>query len=117
MPESGAFNQAPCVVREIERGTSFLPPAITSMSIVEEIESRLGALNPDSVEIADDSASHAGHVGARSGGGHYDVTVVSARFFGKSRVERHRMVYALLAPLMQRQIHALALRTFAPDEI
>lgn len=87
------------------------------MSTVKEIEIRLGALEPETVEILDDSAHHAGHAGARAGGGHYEVTIVSPRFVGKSRIERHRMVYALLAPLMQRQIHALALRTFAPDEL
>lgn len=87
------------------------------MTTAQEIESLLGALDPEAVEVVDDSASHAGHVGARSGGGHFEVTVVSPRFIGKSRLERHRMVYALLDPLMQRQIHALALRTFAPDEI
>ena len=87
------------------------------VSTVKEIESLLCALEPASIEILDDSSSHAGHAGARDGGGHYDVTIVSPRFVGKSRIERHRMVYALLAPLMQRQIHALALRTFAPSEL
>lgn len=86
------------------------------VSTVQEIEIRLGALDPESIEIRDDSASHAGHAGARSGGGHFEVTIVSPQFTGKSRLERHRMVYSLLDPLMQRQIHALALRTFAPGE-
>jgi BolA protein len=87
------------------------------VSTVQDIENRLQALEPETIEVLDDSASHAGHVGARSGGGHYEVTIVSSKFAGKSRVERHRIVYELLGPLMQRQIHALALRTFAPDEL
>jgi BolA protein len=87
------------------------------VSTVQDIENRLQALEPETIEVVDDSASHAGHVGARSGGGHYEVTIVSSKFAGKSRVERHRIVYELLGPLMQRQIHALALRTFAPDEL
>lgn len=87
------------------------------MSTVQEIESLLRALDPETIEVMDDSARHAGHAGARSGGGHYDVTIVSPRFAGKSRLERHRMVYQLLDPLMKRSIHALALRTFAPGEI
>lgn len=74
-------------------------------------------LAAESVEITDDSASHAGHAGARSGGGHYELTVVSPQFHGKSRVERHRMVYQALGPLMRQEIHALALRTYAPDEL
>ena len=77
----------------------------------------MAALAPDSIQLTDDSASHAGHAGARSGGGHFELTIVSACFTGRSRIERHRMVYEALAPLMQRQIHALALRTYAPDEM
>lgn len=88
------------------------------MSTVQEIENRLvAAFAPEAVDVVDDSASHAGHAGARSGGGHYDVTIVSARFAGKSRIERHRMVYAALSPLMQVKIHALALKAYAPGEI
>ncbi len=87
------------------------------MTIVEEIEERLAALEPESIELMDDSASHAGHAGARAGGGHFELTLVSSLFAGKTRIERHRMVYEVLAPLMQRKIHALALRTFAPGEI
>lgn len=86
------------------------------MTTVQAIEHCLAALEPQAVELADDSARHAGHPGAQLGGGHYQLTVVSAHFAGKSRIERHRMVYAALGPLMQREIHALALRTFAPGE-
>jgi BolA protein len=85
---------------------------------VETIKKRIvEALAAESVEIVDDSAKHAGHAGARSGGGHYEVIIVSAKFAGRSRVERHRMVYAALRPLMQREIHALALKTLAPGEL
>ena len=87
------------------------------MTTLQQIEQCLAVLEPESVELLDDSTSHAGHPGAASGGGHYELTVVSARFAGRSRLERHRMVYGALAPLMPRQIHALALRTLAPDEI
>jgi BolA protein len=87
------------------------------VSTVLEIKQCLSALDPEHVEIIDDSAKHVGHAGAREGGGHYAVTVVSARFAGKSRLERHRMVYELLAPLMKRRIHALALHTLTPGEL
>jgi BolA protein len=86
------------------------------MTTLQRIEQCLAALEPESVAVTDDSANHAGHPGARSGGGHFELTIVSPRFAGKSRIERHRMVYAALAPLMQRDIHALALRTYAPGE-
>jgi BolA protein len=87
------------------------------MNTAREIEHRLAVLSPETIEVLDDSASHAGHAGARAGGGHFEVTIVSPAFAGKSRLQRHRLVYEALAPLMPQRIHALALRTFAPDEI
>ena len=87
------------------------------MSIEAQIRTRLAQLQPASVEIADDSAAHAGHAGAASGGGHYTVAIVADAFTGKSRVARHRLVYGALGNLMQQQIHALALTTHAPDEV
>jgi BolA protein len=76
----------------------------------------LASLAPTALEIGDDSALHAGHEGAKSGGGHYRLTIVSPQFAGKSTVARHRMVYGALAALMQREIHALAITARAPDE-
>jgi BolA protein len=85
---------------------------------VAQIEQRLrAALETQRLDIVDDSARHAGHAGAReSGGGHFDVTIVSPAFAGKSRIERHRLVYAALGELMQRDIHALSLHALSPDE-
>jgi BolA protein len=80
------------------------------------MQARLAALDPLELHVEDDSARHAGHPGAASGGGHYNLRMRSARFAGKSRVERHRLVYDALADLMQREIHALALVLLAPDE-
>lgn len=74
------------------------------------------ALEPSTLEVVDESALHAGHPGARSGGGHYRVRVVSGRFAGQSRVARHRLVYDALGDLMKREIHALALDLSTPDE-
>ncbi len=78
---------------------------------------RLAALQPHSLNIIDDSAKHVGHVGAAGGGGHYQVAIVSARFVGQSRLARHRMVYAALGDLMQREIHALAIEAYSPDQL
>jgi BolA protein len=81
------------------------------------IESRLrAALAPESLEVADDSQQHIGHVGA-GGGGHYTVTIVSARFAGLNTVARHRLVYDALAELMRADVHALSIRALTPDEI
>lgn len=74
------------------------------------------ALAPVELSIEDDSALHAGHEGARSGGGHYRVRVVSPVFKDVSRLGRHRLVYDTLADLMRRDIHALAMTLLAPGE-
>jgi BolA protein len=85
-------------------------------SLIDEMRARLLPLRPESIEIDDDSALHAGHPGAASGGGHSRLALVSAAFAGKPKVERHRMVYAALGDLMQGRIHALAIVAQAPGE-
>jgi len=86
------------------------------MNVAEAIQQKLAALQPSRVEVVDDSFKHAGHEGAKGGGGHYSLTIVSSQFAGKSTLARHRMIYAALGPMMQREIHALAIRAHAPDE-
>lgn len=87
------------------------------MKTIERIEAALrAAFEPQHLEIVDDSARHAGHAGARSGGGHFIVTIVAERFRGLGRLERHRAVYDALGDAMQSEIHALALKALAPDE-
>ena len=46
---------------------------------------------------------------------HWEAVIVSDRFNGKSRIEQHQMVYAALGELMSGPIHALALKTYAPE--
>jgi BolA family transcriptional regulator, general stress-responsive regulator len=72
-------------------------------------------LQPAALEIVDDSAQHAGHAGAREGG-HYRVSVVAAAFNGRSQLERHRLVYAAVAPLMGQGVHALSIVARTPEE-
>lgn len=74
-------------------------------------------MHPLQMEVLDDSARHAGHPGAAAGGGHYTLRLCCATFAGRSRLERHRLVYNRLAELMQRDIHALAMTLLAPDEV
>lgn len=78
---------------------------------------RLSALEPDSLDIVDESAMHAGHAGAASGGGHYRLTIVSRRFAGKTQIARHRLIYQALGDLMQRHIHALSIEAYPPDQL
>lgn len=82
----------------------------------EDIEAALRqALVPSELHVSDDSHLHAGHAGAREGR-HYSVRVVSARFVGASRVQRHRLVYEALGPLASVGVHALAIDARAPGE-
>ncbi|TAL41717.1 MAG: BolA family transcriptional regulator [Methylovulum sp.] len=74
------------------------------------------AFKPELLEIIDSSAAHAGHAGARSGGGHYHVTIVADGFEGKSSVQRHQLVYMALGDLMKQQIHALGINALSPSE-
>lgn len=83
---------------------------------VERITSLLQDLSPLICQVEDESALHAGHAGAASGGGHYRCHLVSARFEGLSRVGRHRLVYDCLGKLMKTEIHALALTLLTPAE-
>jgi BolA family transcriptional regulator, general stress-responsive regulator len=87
------------------------------MDLPAAIRERLAALEPQSIELLDESDRHAGHPGALAGGSHFRLTVVSPRFTGHDKLARHRMVYAALGPLMRHEIHALAIRALTPDEI
>ncbi|MGR8934436.1 MAG: BolA family protein [Gammaproteobacteria bacterium] len=85
--------------------------------IAEQIKERLiAALQPEHVQIVDNSEAHAGHAGARSGG-HFTVSIVASAFEGKSLVQRHQMVYKALGEMMHHQIHALGIEALSPHEI
>lgn len=90
---------------------------MTDSPIVLEIRAALEReFAPATLEIFDDSALHAGHAGAREGG-HFRVTLISAAFAGRAQLERHRLVYAAVAPLMGRGIHALNIVAKTPEEV
>lgn len=89
----------------------------TVVSVAATMRDRLAALNPESVEILDESGLHVGHAGAKDGGGHYQLIIVSPAFAQQSAQARHRMIYAALGALMHKEIHALAIKAYAPDEI
>jgi len=72
-------------------------------------------LAPTRMELVDDSAAHAGHASAK-GGAHFNLTIVSDAFRGKTLVQRHRMVYDAAGDLMHREVHALGIKASAPDE-
>lgn len=87
------------------------------MTVAATMRARLATLEPESVEILDESGAHIGHAGAKDGGGHYQLVIVAQAFAQQPLQTRHRMVYAALGALMHREIHALAIKAYAPDEI
>jgi BolA family transcriptional regulator, general stress-responsive regulator len=70
--------------------------------------------HPQRLEVTDDGARHIGH--EHEGSGHFSVRIIATAFAGKSRLQRHRMVYAALEPLMHDDIHALSIKALAPEE-
>ena len=84
-----------------------------AQTIEDALKQKLAALH---VEVIDDSVIHAHHPGARDGGGHFRIVVVSEQFRGLSRVAAQRLVYEALAELMTRDIHALEMRTLTPEK-
>jgi BolA family transcriptional regulator, general stress-responsive regulator len=87
------------------------------MSVAQTIRERLAALEPQALDLVDESDMHRGHAGYREGGGtHWRLAIVSARFSGQNTVARHRMIYQALGSLMQHPIHALAITARSPEE-
>jgi BolA protein len=73
-------------------------------------------LGPDQLEVIDDSHRHAGHAGAADGRGHFSVLIVSERFAGLGRLNRHKLVYEVVGDMMTTDIHALSIQALAPGE-
>ncbi|MBW2240620.1 MAG: BolA family transcriptional regulator [Deltaproteobacteria bacterium] len=83
----------------------------------EKLEAALQErLNAVHVEVEDESHLHAGHAGAREGGGHFRALIVSERFEGLTRVQAQRAVFDAVATEMNEWIHALSLRTLTPSQ-
>jgi BolA family transcriptional regulator, general stress-responsive regulator len=92
--------------------------ALGTGPVAAEMLRRLdSALSPTRVELSDDSEQHRGHGGYNPAGeSHFNLTIESAAFAGKSRVERQRLVYCALGDLMNERVHALSIRARAPGE-
>jgi BolA protein len=87
------------------------------MNRSEMIREKLTAsLSPESLEIIDRSHEHAGHEGAKAGGGHFDVVIVAKAFTDMNTVQRHRAIYNALGEAMKADIHALSIRAYTPEE-
>jgi len=81
------------------------------MMLEEIIAARLqAALKLESCEVIDESALHAGHVGAKpEGNTHFRIKITSAELSAQTRIAAHKQIYALLTDLMNHPIHALAI--------
>jgi BolA protein len=92
--------------------------AAAAIPLVVEIENRLNsALSPTRLDVSNESAQHAGHMGDDgTGESHFSVTIEAPAFAGVSRVQRQRLVNQALADLLRDRIHALAIRATAPGE-
>ena len=86
-----------------------------SESVMAQMRAALEqALAPSALQIIDDGPRHAGH--AAAGAGHFRLMLVAEAFRGHSRLARHRMVYAALAPLLKTSVHALNISARTPEE-
>ncbi len=86
------------------------------MTLEAQIRERLASLQPTVLELIDDSAKHAGHAGAASGGKHFQLRIISACFKDRPTLARHRMVYDALGSLMHKEIHALSINALTPPD-
>ena len=85
---------------------------------VKRIEEKLtDAFSPEMLLVKDQSHLHAGHEGAKSGGGHFDVRIVSEAFQGQRPLQRHRQVFDALGSMMETEIHALRITAKTPNEL
>ena len=96
--------------------TSALEETCRDDEVKSVLLERLANLTPLRLKLVDESAKHAGHEGAKSGGRHYRLLIVSAEFSGKSTLLRHRLIYDTLGELMRSKIHALSIQALAPGE-
>ena len=87
-------------------------------TVAARISRKLQAeLAPESLEVRDESAKHAGHMGARpEGETHFEVRMTASAFEGVSRLERQRRINAILAEELAGPVHALSLKLLAPSE-
>jgi BolA protein len=84
--------------------------------VKDALEARLRErLDATHVEVIDESHLHAGHPGAKDGGGHYRAVIVSERFEGLNRVKAQQLVFSVVDDWMGREIHALSMKTFTPE--
>lgn len=73
-------------------------------------------VTPESIKSGIEAGIACEHVEVVGDGQHFQAVIVSAAFEGRSRVQRHQMVYGALGGRMREEIHALSMRTLTPEE-
>lgn len=88
------------------------------MSVEQKMrEALLVSLEPTRLDLVNESHLHAGHASSPgTGESHFRLLIVSPKFAGRSRVERHRLVNDALDDFLRNKIHALAIKAYAPGE-
>ena len=71
---------------------------------------------PDEIQRAIAAGLDCESLRVEGDGQHFDAQIVSRTFEGKSRIERHRLVYAALGDRMRHRVHALSMKTLTPEE-
>ena len=73
-------------------------------------------VTPDEVRKYIEAGLACREVRVAGDGTHFEALIVSEAFRGKTRVQRHQLVYAALGERMREEIHALSMRTLTPEE-
>ena len=81
------------------------------------IKNSLSILNPIKLDIINESYKHKGHGGwNESGETHFNLLIVSDNFIDQNKIQRHKLIYRLLAEQLKNQIHALSIQTYTKEE-
>lgn len=89
---------------------------MTTAERADLVLERMKVLNPTFIELKDESPGHIGHAG-NQGGSYFHLTLTSAIFEHKSRIDRHRMILDLIADLIPHEIHAFRILAQSPSEV
>jgi acid stress-induced BolA-like protein IbaG/YrbA len=73
-------------------------------------------VTPESIQINIAQGLATEHLSVVGDGTHFEAVIVSGSFAGKTRVQRHQMVYQTLGDRMRAEIHALSMKTYTPQE-
>lgn len=80
---------------------------------IQKIKEKLAAIEPTILIITDESHQHIGHVGAKSGAGHFKVEIQAKALDELTKIQQHQKIYQLLASMIGPDIHALKIKVLS----